>query len=383
MIRVLLVTSAREVGGAEKYVQRLIHEARSSCEFTVILSDHPNMDGLTTDVAREGAQILRCKIDSLGHLPSVIRKLSALSKYHDVIHLNSNHPASRLGIALGYFLSKTKRPVVCVEQRVTEVDDVVVPGYMRPFIPAAFRASRAQVTKIISVSRENASKLHDLYGIQPDKISVVHNGVDLITELGTSTSTQSLRGELCLSENAKLILVLAKLNPNKGHHYLIQASPEILSVHPEAHFIFAGDGTHQAALEAEVASMGFKGKFHFLGLRADTQRLLAESDVFVLPSLAEGFSLALIEALNAGLPVIATEVGGAPEVIEDGVNGFLVPPANPSLLAEYVTRVLSLQTQEIERLRTAAQNSSLAFSSASMASKTVAVYQKAIAEFNA
>ena len=133
--------TARTVGGAEIYVERLTAALADACRFTVALSDHPELADLGRRLAGH-AEVLTFPFDRAGALPSVTRHLRQLGRAADVIHLNSNHPGSRLGILMGFALPGAGRPVVCVEQGASPIAAVEVPGSIAWALPALFRWSR-------------------------------------------------------------------------------------------------------------------------------------------------------------------------------------------------------------------------------------------------
>jgi glycosyltransferase involved in cell wall biosynthesis len=304
----------------------------------------------------------------------------ALARRADVVHLNSNHPGSRLGILFGFALSHAGPPLTCVEHRVSPLDDIIVPRALRPFLPHLFRWSRQGAARVIAVSRQNAELLTIYYGLRADKITIVHNGTDLpdFKESDVALARAALRAELGLPKQAVVILTLARLAPNKGHRYLVEAMPEVLRMHPNVHFLFAGEHDQAEPVIAQISALGLGSHVHLLGFRSDTHHLLAASDFFVLPSLAEGFSLALVEALAAGLPTVATDVGGASEVIQPGQGGILVPPADSAALATALKHLLSLNEAEIQRQRQAARQAAQPFSTQAMAEKTLRVYSEVV-----
>src|SRR5947209_135727 len=125
----------------------------------------------------------------------------------------------------------------------------------------------------------------------------------------------------------------------KGHRFLIEGIPDVLAALPEARFVLVGDGLERGNLERQAAALGVQDRVTFLGYRTDVGQLLHQFDIFVLPSLSEGMPTALLEAMLAGVPVVATGVGGIPEVIEPGKTGLLVPPGDASELAGAIIRL--------------------------------------------
>ena len=122
-----------------------------------------------------------------------------------------------------------------------------------------------------------------------------------------------------------LVGTVAILRAKKGHAEILDAAPEVLKRFPNAHFVFAGDGPQTDNLKARIAADGLEGRIHLLGLRRDVTNVLASLDVFVLPTHQEALGTAFIEAGAMGLPAVASNVDGVPEVILDGKTGYLVP----------------------------------------------------------
>jgi glycosyltransferase involved in cell wall biosynthesis len=364
--------TARTVGGAEIYVERLTAALTDACQFTVAMSDHSELVDLGRRLT-DHAEVLTFPFDRAGALPSVMRQLRQLGRTADVIHLNSNHPGSRLGILMGFALPGCGRPIVCVEQGASPMAAVEVPGSIAWALPTLFRWSRHSIKQVVAVSEENKRTLIDLYRLPAGKISVVHNGADLTPFRNPPQGT--LRDELGLTADQPLVIVLGRLAANKGQRYLVEAAPAIVSRFPTAHFAFAGNPEGRSDIEAHIRALNLEPRFSLLGFRLDVVNLLRSSDVFVLPSLGEGFSLSIIEALAAGLPVVATRVGGAAEIIDEGCNGFLVPPADAPALGEAVTRVLRLDASARENMRSAALATARRFSFDSTAQKMYAIYR--------
>jgi glycosyltransferase involved in cell wall biosynthesis len=373
-LRVLLVMTARMVGGAEIYVAQLVRELATECAFTLAASDHPDLDPFMAELRPHVAAVVRYPFDHSRRLPAVTRDLVRLARQHDVVHVNSNHPGSRLGILMGFALPLSGRPVVTVEHGGTAIANIEVPRSIAWALPALFRFSRRGIARVVAVSRENRERLRSLYRLPAQKIELIYNGVDL-EPFSHPAGPATLRQELGLHPEHRIILVLARLLPNKGYPQLIEAAPAILQRFPQAHFVFAGSPDGRAAIERQIADLGLVDRFSILGFRKDVVNLLQSSDVFVLPSLAEGFSLSIVEALAAGRPVVATRVGGAAEIIEEGRNGFLVPPGDVPALAEAIVAALSLSPEERAEFAAAARAAAAPFSSREVARKTLALYR--------
>lgn len=173
----------------------------------------------------------------------------------------------------------------------------------------------------------------------PKRIVVVHNGIDLEKfSRPHAEGRQLLPGVPC---DSKTIVMVANMHTGaKGHGDLIEAARTVRERFPEARFLLAGDGEMRPFFEHQVRALGLAEMFVFLGHRTDIPQLLACCDIGVLASKSEGLPNAVLEYLAAGLPVIATAVGGVPEIIENEVHGLLIPPEKPAALASALLRLL-------------------------------------------
>jgi len=183
--------------------------------------------------------------------------------------------------------------------------------------------------------------------VTPGKIVVIHNGLDAPPqdEMDARALRVRRRAELLsklgLGADAKIVGSVAGLRPVKGHRYLLEAAAKVMKADARVHLVLVGDGELRDEIAAQAARLGIGARTSLLGHREDSAQLAAAFDVAVLASLSEGLPNAVMEAMAAGAPVVATAVGGTPELIEDGQTGFLVPPANPEALAERIEYALS------------------------------------------
>jgi len=192
----------------------------------------------------------------------------------------------------------------------------------------------------IAVSRGVRDYLVRQGGLNPTKVRVVANGVD-VAAIDAARPGPLVRRELGLPEDVPLIGLVGRLDHwGKGHKELFSAMAQIRERHP-VHALIVGGGRREAEVRQLAESLGLGGEVHFLGQRRDVPDLLNAMDIFVLPSYSEGVSLALLEAMAAGLPVIATAVGGLPEVVEHDKTGVLIPPRDAEALAAALERLLA------------------------------------------
>ena len=212
---------------------------------------------------------------------------------------------------------------------------------------------------MVAVSENLKQFIVEKVGVDSGHVKVVYNGVDLLPHCGPADIDQC-RKELDLPTGDQIVGVVGNLYPVKGHQYLIAAIPAVLAKCPNTTFIFAGRGQLEGELKEQAHQLGVAQKVRFLGLRQDIPRILAVLHAFVLPSLSEGLSLAILEAMVAGKPVIATDVGGNPELVEDSETGYLVPSQNSQALADRLISLLmnrdrALQFGKVGQLRAQGQ----------------------------
>lgn len=216
---------------------------------------------------------------------------------------------------------------------VTRVDlNHSVVGYKRPVLGwISRRADRVLV---------NALCIRDLAireGVEPDRIVVVRNGLDLEAFDREAHAAPAAPAP----EPGGIVCVANMHHPVKGQTDLLLAMQEVLRHRPEAHLVLIGDGVRRPHLERSARQLGIAERCHFLGHRLDGPAILARASIAVSASYAEGISNAILEGMAARLPVVATAVGGTPELIRDGVTGYLVPPGAPAALARRLLDVLA------------------------------------------
>lgn len=193
-------------------------------------------------------------------------------------------------------------------------------------------------------------------GLLPDKVSVILSGISTARYLEPTPSDelQRLRKDLGVDGCYPVLLNVGRLHEQKGQRYLITMMRHLLRDWPDARLLIAGDGEEKMALREEIARHGLAQQVQMLGARPDVKQLLEICSVFVMPSQWEAFGLAAVEAMASGRAVVASRVGGLPEVINHGVDGFLVPPGNADALTEVVELLVSSEELR-ERVGRAAQ----------------------------
>ncbi len=197
----------------------------------------------------------------------------------------------------------------------------------------------ARQSRMVAVSDDLKRFLTERVAIPPASIRVVHNGID-VRRYAANGSNHATREELGIGASQPVIGTVGNLFEVKGQIYLLRACKGLVAAIPNFVLLVAGEGDQLGTLEQEARDLGIAGNVKFLGFREDVPRLLQAIDVFVLPSLSEGLPLSVLEALALQKPVVATNVGGIPEVVEDSVTGFLGPPRNPEALMDKIVLLL-------------------------------------------
>jgi glycosyltransferase involved in cell wall biosynthesis len=221
----------------------------------------------------------------------------------------------------------------------------VLHGYFSPPVTAAFRAIERilarTTTRIVAISPRQRDDLLAMSIGRPERMRVIPLGLELDRFLDAQARRGRLRAHLRLPAEARLVGIVARLVPIKDHRTFFAAAARVARADPATHFVVAGDGPLRADLEAAARQAGLSERAHFLGWWEDLAALYADLDVVALSSRNEGTPVSLLEAMAAGLPVVATAVGGVPDVVRHGETGLLVPAGDPASLAAALGSLLA------------------------------------------
>ncbi len=222
------------------------------------------------------------------------------------------------------------------------------------YLPAQHRTAQRLICRFAHVVLTNASAVREWLigeGYRSEAVQVIQNGIDL-SQFTHPRVGGVVREELGIPKDAPVVAMLARVNRLKGVEYFIAAAGAVAASFPQARFLVIGDALlmtdgvvgpnadYKRELEDLIRQHGLAGRVIFTGFRLDVPELLREVTVSVHPSLSEALSNAVLESMAAGVPVVATRVGGTPEIIEDGVTGVLVPPRDSSALAQAICQIL-------------------------------------------
>lgn len=214
------------------------------------------------------------------------------------------------------------------------------PDYRRWKRVLANRVLLGRRDRVVGVGAAVRQALIDNEGLPPQRVEVIYNGIDLSpysTENGINR--QDVLREFNFAAESLVIVQVARLDPLKDHFTALRAFQRVRAQRPDAQLLLVGEGTERPAIEAEIAKRELTRWVHLLGLRKDVPRCLAAADIVWLTSVSEGIPLTLIEAMAAGVPVVATNVGGVAEVVEPELTGMLAPAGDDQALAAAVLRL--------------------------------------------
>ncbi|MBU0512919.1 MAG: glycosyltransferase [Chloroflexi bacterium] len=232
------------------------------------------------------------------------------------------------------------------------------------------------VTRYVTTCEAVSHILETREGISDQQIETISNGI-----LEPERRIPPTRPKDWLApEGYVSVVCVGRLSPEKGQDLLLQALAKLKKQNMQVYTVFIGDGPQRDQLSTDVVRLDLQNRVSFLGIRSDVYDWLFNADIFVLPSDWEGVSLAILEAMAASLPVVATAVGGTPEVVLDGVTGLLVPPRDPDALAKAILRLLGDPGLRLRMGQAGRERVEKHFAISETVRKTEALYQKLLAE---
>jgi glycosyltransferase involved in cell wall biosynthesis len=327
-VRVVEVLATASNGGAQEHLYSLLSRLDRSRFEPSVVSLSPG--SAARKIARLGIPVLVLdEPDDATAVGALAAHLAGIRP--DVIH-NHMYRAELVGTraAVGLAEAGLPRPFVVStvhSSRVRSAEDREQLRLLTPKMDRLIAVSRSIERKIASEGRVGAP------------VELIYNGVDL-ERYERQEPCCTLPEEYGIEPGAKLVGVVARLDPEKGHPTLLEAWPLVLHACPEAYLLIIGEGQRRPELERQAAELRVAHRVIFTGRRDDIPAVTAALDVAVLPSYREAQGLSILEAMALRRPVVASNVGGIPEMIEDGVSGLLVPPHDPPALANAIIRLL-------------------------------------------
>jgi sugar transferase (PEP-CTERM/EpsH1 system associated) len=314
-----------DVGGLERVVLRLLERTRRD-RFSPIVCALDGAGELAPELARLDVPLVVIRRRN-GLDPRLVVRLSAWMRRERIALVHTHNPYPHLYGALAAALARAGKGAPRV---IHTKHGRNFPGEPRKVL--ANRLASSLTERIVAVSDDARAVVVEVERINPAKVVTIQNGVD--TDLfSPGGDVRAARAALGVPPDGYHVGCVARLSPEKDHATLLAAFAMLRRRRPDAHLTLVGDGPLRTMLERETARLKLGGAVTFAGTRGDVAALLPAFDVFALASRTEGISLTLIEAAAAGLPIVATRVGGNPEVLDEGVTGLLVPPGEPEALS--------------------------------------------------
>lgn len=368
---VLILRSAIGVFGAERVILELaagLTDSEYAPVIGVIENRHPSHAELVSAARSAGLPtvLFPCR------KPWDLRTVLEIRRYIKLNHIAIIHPhgyKANFYALMGSAFMKIPRIATCHPWTETAYN---IKARIYTFLDKTWLK---KMDGLAAVSEEVRQELRKrLPGV---KCEVIPNGINL-QRFCLEKTGNDLRKTFGLVGSDFLIGTIGRLVPEKGYHYLVAAAKTICRKYPAVKFIFIGDGPLRNDLEKIAAKNGLTDRIHFAGVRGDIPQLLSTMNLFVLPSISEGVPMVLLEAMAAGKPVIATEVGDMPRIIQHNYSGLLIPPQNTEALAAAMEELIQ-DSAKAQRLALAArQEVENRFSAKQMAGRYIQQYHRAL-----
>lgn len=333
-MRILFAGVAIEGGGAEQVIVDIARGCRVAGHEVMIVflegSDH-----IVPQLKAEGILCRRILARTeLAASPLADFTPSAISAFRRAIHdftpdlINAHVPRPTMWLAMALRFTPRHIPLVYTEHNVQEVYPRWIAPVYRIFLPLT--------THIIAISDAATQGFIHRWNWSADRITRIYNGIDPV-RVTPSRSPADVRAEFAIQPEAPLILNVGNVTARKAQEILVRAMARIHRGRPDARCLIVGGHMHEPAtvraLSGEISSLGLDSVVTLTGPRRDIPDLLAAADYFCLSSRQEGFPISILEAMAAGKPVIATNVGGCAEAVLDGLTGHIVPAEDPDAIA--------------------------------------------------
>lgn len=380
--KLLVITNTCAVGGAETHLLHLLSNLdKSKYDITLVYFTEKfyNSRSLKNDFEKAGIKTIDLDL-KMKYCPIGILKIANLIRCEkpDIVHANLFQAEFLINIAL---LLLKKFGKIQVEKGLTFPVFITTWHNTEEFLGNRFLArivkfNLERADQVIAISDAVADYLSAKTGFPREKITRIHYGFNFTKD------RPSYKGPTFVRERDLVLGMVARYAPQKGHIYLIEAMPGILKEVPNVKFYLAGSDEKgiKNRLKDRARELGVEKNIIFADFDPDPVGLMSQFDIFVLPSLWEGFGLVLLEAMSVGRPIVATNVGPIPEIIQDGQNGFLVPPKDLKILAEKI--IILLKDKNLrEKMGNAGRERLKEFSIEKMVRETEDVYDNLLKRY--
>ena len=373
-LRLAQVVTRMDIGGVPDHIMTLIAELRRDFDITLVCGEIDDVH--RTALAQTGVPVETVPFRRLLSPLADIRTFLALfrlykSRQFDIVHTHMSKAA-----LIGSLAAVCARIPVVVNTA-HNLGFIALPNRALRllFWIYDFCLFRATMDAVITVSTKVRDRIVETRLFAPARVFAVHNGMALKKMSASAADAQDLRRAFGVGPDDVLIVSVARLVWFKGLSTLVSALPMLLAKAPRVHVVVAGEGQLRQELINQAEVLGVGSRFTLAGERRDIPALLAAADIFVLPSVSEGLPISIMEAMAAGKSVVATNVGGVSELVEDKETGFLVVPRDPQTLANAIAMLAldpPLRTAMGARGRYRIETD---FAAPNMATQTEAIYR--------
>ncbi|MBU1061107.1 MAG: glycosyltransferase family 4 protein [Candidatus Omnitrophica bacterium] len=328
-MRILLLTTHLNIGGISTYTVTLAKALKAKGESVFVASSG---GVLVPELTAGDVSHLKVDLSTKSELsPKVFRAVFEITKIVKAVDIDVIHAQTRVAQVVGFFVSR-----LCKVGFITTCH-----GFFRKNIGRTLLPSWGE--RVIAISDAVQSHLLSYFRVDRHKVALIYNGIDVKKFLRDFSEKEKddLKDRFGIKKDHSIIGTISRFTPDKGHDVLLYALYNILKQKPNVQLVFVGEGKEYLNIVNLAYRLNLTENVIFIKPQINTVNILSILDVFMFaPRRKEGLGIAAIEALAAGKPVVATDVGGIRNVIEDGVNGFLVPPSRPEFLVEPTLKLL-------------------------------------------
>lgn len=362
LMRVLHIDSEKTWRGGENQMRLLIEKAQDQAEFHLAAPE----DSVAAKRLSKLVNFVPIQFESQRLLHAAMSVARYVRQHKiDLIDCQTSR-AHNVGVVAKFFVPKVK---IVVHRR---VDYPLGTGFM-----SRYKYFNRRVDRYVPISDAIAEILAD-YGIPKERMTRIYSAVDssIFKAIDNVQARNEVAQELGIEKNKPLLINVAYHTPQKGMHTLLQGLKILTNRGIDYHCLLAGSGELTPELKALSVELGIASHVSFLGIRKDVPKLLAAADIFTMPSNKEGLGTSLLDAIHAGCPVAASDIGGIPEIIRHGETGLLSPVGDYNCLANNLALLIQDEDRAKELLIKAQAHAKQHFSVEAMVSQNIALYRQ-------
>lgn len=375
-INVLLLVPSFDTGGPGTTVLTIAKSISAERFNPIICSMRKSNLELEERAKKQGIKVVNLNMGSIFDFKVFLKLYQLIKKEKiNIIHNHGFRPeiygslAGKLTKCKGVVTTIHHNPVVDIP-----LDYGVIVGSLINFSRKIFSFFEDSIVVLTKDAKKGLIKLH----FPQEKIRIIPTGSNpaLFIEERNNLSREKVLMKFNIPKNKFVVGTIAILKPRKGISYLIDAAKTVIKEYPDVRFLIIGSGPLEKKLKEEVRSLGLQEYIVFQNYYEHILEIYESINLLVLPSLTEGIPAVLLEAMAFGVPVVATGVGGVPEMIEDGISGILVPPKNPEALAEAIIKIYKNPELASKMAKSARTRFEKSFTAEMMARQYEKVYEE-------